>query len=129
MLFRSHRGREAGEVAFVAVIPAEIQVAVGDATVGHGGPGFVGALEGALRGYKEINLRAMQRLAPGGVLATYTCSHHMQDAELRQVLAEVSADARRKLRVLEWAHQPGDHPVLATMPESEYLRGYVVRAD
>jgi 23S rRNA (cytosine1962-C5)-methyltransferase len=87
------------------------------------------ALEGALRGYKEINLRAMQRLMPGGVLATYTCSHHMQDAELRQVLAEASADARRKLRVLEWAHQPPDHPVLATMSESEYLRGYILRVE
>jgi 23S rRNA (cytosine1962-C5)-methyltransferase len=87
------------------------------------------ALEGALRGYKEINLRAVKRLVPGGVLATYTCSHHMQDAELRQVLAEVSADARRKLRVLEWAHQPADHPVLATMSESEYFRGYLVRAE
>ena len=87
------------------------------------------ALEGALRGYKEINLRAVKRLVPGGVLATYTCSHHMQDAELRQVLAEVSSDARRKLRVLEWAHQPPDHPVLATMSESEYLRGYILRAE
>lgn len=87
------------------------------------------ALEGALRGYKEINLRALQRLAPGGILATYTCSHHMQDAELRQVLAGASGDARRKLRILEWCHQPPDHPVLASMPESEYLRGYIVRAE
>lgn len=87
------------------------------------------ALEGALRGYKEINLRAVKRLPPGGILATYTCSHHMQDAELRHVLAEVAADAKRKLRVLEWAHQPPDHPVLATMAESEYLRGYIVRAE
>src|SRR5688500_973853 len=87
------------------------------------------ALEGALRGYKEINLRAMQRLAPGGLLATYTCSHHMQDAELRQVLAGAATDARRKVRVVEWAHQPADHPVLVTMPESEYLRGYLVRVD
>jgi 23S rRNA (cytosine1962-C5)-methyltransferase len=87
------------------------------------------ALEGALRGYKEINLRAMQRLAPGGVLATYTCSHHIQDAELRQVLADAATDARRKVRVLEWAHQPADHPVLITMPESEYLRGYIVRVE
>jgi len=84
------------------------------------------ALEGAMRGYKEINLRAMQHLAPGGILATYTCSHHMRDAELRQVLAEASADARRRARVLEFCHQPPDHPVLATMPESEYLRGYVL---
>jgi len=87
------------------------------------------ALEGALRGYKEINLRAMQRLAPGGVLATYSCSHHMQDAELRRVLAEAAADVRRRVTVLEWSHQPPDHPVLATMPESEYLRGYILRVE
>ena len=87
------------------------------------------ALEGALRGYKEINLRAMQRLAPGGVLATYTCSHHMQDAQLRAVLAEASADARRRVHVLEFCHQPPDHPVLVSMPESEYLRGYILRVE
>ncbi len=87
------------------------------------------ALEGALRGYKEINLRAMRRLVPGGVLATYTCSHHMQDAELRGVLAEAAADAKRKVRVLDWAHQPADHPVLATMSESEYLRGYILQVE
>jgi 23S rRNA (cytosine1962-C5)-methyltransferase len=87
------------------------------------------ALEGALRGYKEINLRAMQRLAPGGVLATYTCSHHMQDAELRSVLAAAASDARRRVRVLEFCHQPPDHPVLMAMPESEYLRGYILRVD
>ena len=85
------------------------------------------ALAGALRGYKEINLRAMQRLAPGGILATYTCSHHMQDAGLRGVLAEAAADTKRRVHVLEWCHQPPDHPVLATMAESEYLRGYIVR--
>ncbi len=87
------------------------------------------ALEGALRGYKEINLRALQRLAPGGILATYTCSHHMQDAELRGVLAGAAADAKRKVRVLEFCHQPPDHPVLVTMMESEYLRGYIVQAE
>jgi 23S rRNA (cytosine1962-C5)-methyltransferase len=87
------------------------------------------ALEGALRGYKEINLRAMQRLAPGGVLATYTCSHHMQDADLRGVLSSAASDARRRARVLEHCHQPADHPVLISMPESEYLRGYILRVD
>jgi 23S rRNA (cytosine1962-C5)-methyltransferase len=87
------------------------------------------AMEGALRGYKEINLRALQRLAPGGVLATYSCSHHMHDAELRGILAEAAADARRRVSVLEWCHQPPDHPVLVTMPESEYLRGYILRAE
>ncbi len=87
------------------------------------------AMEGALRGYKELNLRAMQHLTPGGVLATYTCSHHMQDAELRGVLASAATDAKRAVRVLEHAHQPADHPVLVTMPESEYLRGYILRVD
>jgi 23S rRNA (cytosine1962-C5)-methyltransferase len=87
------------------------------------------ALEGALRGYKEINLRALQRLAPQGVLATYSCSHHMGDADLRAVLASASSDARRRLHVLEWCHQPPDHPVLVTMPESEYLRGYILLAE
>lgn len=87
------------------------------------------ALEGALRGYKEINLRALQRLAPGGVLATYTCSHHMHDAELRGVLADAASDAKRKVRVLEHCHQPADHPVLVTMPESEYLRGYILSVE
>jgi len=87
------------------------------------------ALAGALRGYKEINLRAMQRLNPGGVLATYTCPHHMQDVELRGVLAYPAAHAKRKVHVLEYCHQPPDHPVLITMPESEYLRGYVLRVE
>lgn len=87
------------------------------------------ALENALRGYKELNLRAMKALTPGGVLATYTCSHHMHDAELRQVLAQAAHDAKRRVHVLEWCHQPPDHPVLATMPESEYLRGYILRVE
>ena len=87
------------------------------------------ALEGALRGYKDINLRAMQRLVPGGLLATYTCSHHMQDAELRSVVAQAAADAKRKVHIVEFCHQPPDHPVLVTMPESEYLRGYLLRVE
>ena len=87
------------------------------------------ALEGALRGYKELNLRAMKALTSGGVLATYACSHHMQDKELRSVLAEAAADAKRRVHVLEFAHQPLDHPVLVTMPESEYLRGYILRVE
>jgi 23S rRNA (cytosine1962-C5)-methyltransferase len=88
-----------------------------------------GSMEGALRGYKEINLRALQALAPGGILATYTCSHHMQDPDLRGVLAAAAADARRRVHLTEWCHQPLDHPVIATMPESEYLRGYILTAE
>ncbi|AOS46265.1 Ribosomal RNA large subunit methyltransferase I [Lacunisphaera limnophila] len=87
------------------------------------------ALDGAMRGYKELNLRAMKSLTPGGVLATYTCSHHMQDTQLREVIGEAAADAKRRVHVLEFCHQPADHPVLVTMPESEYLRGYVLRVE
>jgi 23S rRNA (cytosine1962-C5)-methyltransferase len=88
-----------------------------------------GALAGAMRGYKEINLRAMQRLTPGGVLATYSCSHHVQDADFRAMLAEAATDAKRQAHVLEFCHQPPDHPVLVTMPESEYLRGFILRIE
>jgi 23S rRNA (cytosine1962-C5)-methyltransferase len=86
-------------------------------------------LAGAMRGYKEINLRAMQRLTPGGVLATYSCSHHVQDADFRAMLAGAAADAKRRVQVLEFCHQPPDHPVLVTMPESEYLRGCILRVE
>ncbi len=53
----------------------------------------------------------------------------MQDAEIRSVIADAATDAKRKVRVVEWSHQPQDHPVLMTMMESEYLRGYIVRAE
>jgi 23S rRNA (cytosine1962-C5)-methyltransferase len=88
-----------------------------------------GALAGAMRGYKEINLRAMQRLSPGGVLATYSCSYHVHDADFRAMLAEAANDAKRRVQVIEFCHQPADHPVLVTMPESEYLRGYLLRVE
>ena len=87
------------------------------------------ALKNALRGYKEINLRAMKRLAPGGILATYSCSHHVTAEVFRDVIADAAHDAKRKVQVLEFCHQPPDHPVLVTMPESEYLRGYILRVE
>jgi len=88
-----------------------------------------GGLADAMRGYKEINLRAMKRLAPGGLLATYSCSHHVQDADLRGVVGQAAGDAKRRVEIVEWAHQPADHPVLVTMPESEYLRGYILKVE
>jgi 23S rRNA (cytosine1962-C5)-methyltransferase len=53
----------------------------------------------------------------------------MQDADLRGVLAAAAADAKRRARILEYCHQPADHPVLISMPESEYLRGYILRVE
>jgi 23S rRNA (cytosine1962-C5)-methyltransferase len=71
----------------------------------------------------------MQRLAPGGVLATYSCSHHVTAGIFADTVASAAGDAKRHAQVLEFCHQPPDHPVLVTMPESEYLRGMILRLD
>jgi len=80
------------------------------------------SLEGALRGYKEINLRALRLLGPGGILMTCSCSHHLSEAALLELVAEASLDARRQLRVLERRTQSQDHPILLTVPETHYLK-------
>lgn len=83
-------------------------------------------VEKALRGYKEINLRALKMLQPGGILMTYSCSHHVSEADLLGVVAEASIDAGRSLRVLERRSQAADHPVLLTVPETLYLKGAIL---
>ncbi|MGE9293613.1 MAG: class I SAM-dependent rRNA methyltransferase [Puniceicoccales bacterium] len=85
------------------------------------------SLHGALRGYKELNLRAMRMLSPGGILATYSCSQNVAPAQFMSVLAEAAGDARRDFAVLEETGQPADHPVLLTMPESHYLKGAILQ--
>jgi 23S rRNA (cytosine1962-C5)-methyltransferase len=79
-------------------------------------------IEGALRGYKDINLRALKLLEPGGILITCSCSHHVTEAHLLQVLAEASLDAGKVLRVVERRTQAADHPLLLTVPETLYLK-------
>ena len=86
------------------------------------------SLERALRGYKEINLRAMRLLAPGGTLHTFTCSHHVSEAAFRSMLDSAAADAGRPLRWIESRGQALDHPVVVQVPESSYLKGAVLRA-
>jgi 23S rRNA (cytosine1962-C5)-methyltransferase len=76
----------------------------------------------ARRGYKEINLRALKLLRPGGILITCSCSHHMSEAMLLEVLAETALDAGKTLRILERRAQAADHPVLLTVPETLYLK-------
>lgn len=78
----------------------------------------------ALRGYKEIHLRALKLLSPGGVLSTYCCSHHVSTGEFADVILEAAVDAKRTLRRRLIHTQRADHPVLPSIPESEYLRGY-----
>jgi 23S rRNA (cytosine1962-C5)-methyltransferase len=79
-------------------------------------------LETALRGYKELNLRALKMLRPGGILVTCSCSYHVTEADLLQVVADAAGDAHRTLRVLERRGQSKDHPVLLTVPETAYLK-------
>jgi 23S rRNA (cytosine1962-C5)-methyltransferase len=79
-------------------------------------------LDAAAAGYKEINLRALRLLSPGGILVTCSCSHHVSEAMLLEVVAEASLDANRTLRVLERRTQSQDHPILLTVPETLYLK-------
>ena len=79
-------------------------------------------VESGLRGYGEINYRALQLLQPGGVLITCSCSHHVSEADLLQAIAQASLDAGRTVRVLERRTQSNDHPILLTVPETHYLK-------
>ena len=80
------------------------------------------ALDTAMRGYKELNLRALKMLKPGGVLVTCSCSFHVSEAEFLDMLRAASFDARRTLKVLERRGQSQDHPVLLSVPETAYLK-------
>lgn len=82
-------------------------------------------LQDALRGYKEIHLRALKLLAPGGLLATFSCSHHVNDEVFREVIADAAVDAKKTLRQLVRFGQASDHPIILNLPETEYLRGYL----
>jgi 23S rRNA (cytosine1962-C5)-methyltransferase len=81
-----------------------------------------GSLDAALRGYKEINRRALQLLTSGGILVTCSCSHHVSEAMLLEIVAEASLDTNRKLRIVERRTQSQDHPILLTVPETLYLK-------
>lgn len=84
------------------------------------------ALDAALRGYKEINLRALRLLAPGGRLATFSCSHHVDDSTFEATVREAAIDAVTRPRVLDRLDQAPDHPVLLTVPETRYLKGLLL---
>ncbi len=78
----------------------------------------------AMRGYKEIHLRALKLLKPGGTLATFCCSHHVDAAMFQAVIQDAATDARRMLRRVAIYSQSPDHPVLTAIPETEYLKGF-----
>lgn len=84
------------------------------------------SLEPALRGYKEINNRAMRLLRPGGILITCSCSHHMSEGLFAEMLADAAKDAGCWARVLEKRFQSADHPILLTVPETLYLKCFIL---
>ena len=87
------------------------------------------AVEGALRGYKEMNLRAMKMLRPGGTLVTCSCSHHVGREEFVGVVAAAAADAHRRVQVLEVRGAAPDHPEILTLPETAYLKCLICRVN
>ena len=84
-----------------------------------------GKLGDALRGYKEIHLRALKLLNPDGLLATFCCSHHVGRGDFLGVINEAVVDAKKSLRQLVTFSQGADHPIVSTLPETEYLQGFL----
>ena len=84
-------------------------------------------IDGAARGYKDINLRGLRLLESGGILVTCSCSHHMSEAALLEIAAAAAADAGRTVRVLEVRRQAQDHPVLLSVPETLYLKCLILQ--
>jgi 23S rRNA (cytosine1962-C5)-methyltransferase len=85
------------------------------------------AVRKALSGYKEINLRALKLLAPGGFLITCTCSYNVSEADFADVLAAAAVDAHADVTVVEKRTQGRDHPILMTVPETYYLKCFILR--
>ncbi len=85
-----------------------------------------GGLHGAMRGYRELHVRAFKLLSKDGVLATFSCSHHVSEAAFAETITDALVDARRSARRLRRFEQAPDHPVLPTLPETEYFKGVLL---
>lgn len=85
-----------------------------------------GALHNALKGYTRLNAKALEKILPGGVLFTFSCSQVVTKDQFRNAVFTAAAQARRKVRILHQLHQPADHPVNIYHPEGEYLKGLVL---
>ncbi|TPW08134.1 MAG: 23S rRNA (cytosine1962-C5)-methyltransferase, partial [bacterium] len=84
-------------------------------------------VEAGVRGYKEINLRAMKMLKAGGILISCSCSYHVTEELFHDVLAAAAADVHRRFRIVEKRTQGRDHPVLVGFPESYYLKCFITQ--
>jgi 23S rRNA (cytosine1962-C5)-methyltransferase len=87
------------------------------------------AADSAIRGYKELNLRALKMLTPGGTLVTCSCSHHVTLAEFTEVVRAAAGDAGRRVRLIERRGAASDHPVILNIPETEYLKCLIVEVE
>jgi len=85
-------------------------------------------LPAAARGYKELNLRALKMLRPGGILVTCSCSYHVSEQELQDIVVAASLDAKRTVRLLEKRVQAQDHPIVPAIPETAYLKALILQA-
>lgn len=81
------------------------------------------AVDNASRGYKQINMRAFQKIKPGGILFTFSCSQNIDKDLFQKIVFGAAADARRNVRIIHQLHQPADHPINIFHPEGEYLKG------
>ena len=88
-----------------------------------------GALKQALIGYRRLNQRAFEKIMPGGLLFTFSCSQVVAKEQFRTVLFTAAARAGRSVKILHQLHQPADHPVNIFHPEGEYLKGFVLAVD
>lgn len=86
------------------------------------------SLMSASKGYSQLNLIAMKTLTEGGIMATFSCSHNMPNEIFSGILKEAATDANKKITILKRCHQAEDHPIVRTIPETEYLKGYFLRA-
>jgi len=86
----------------------------------------ISTVKKAARGYKDINLSAMRKIAPGGLLFTFSCSQHISKELFRKIIFGAAADAGRHIRILHQLGQPADHPISIFHPEGEYLKGLML---
>jgi 23S rRNA (cytosine1962-C5)-methyltransferase len=87
------------------------------------------AVSGALRGYKELNLRALKMIRPGGTLVTCSCSHHVSPDEFQSVVTAAAGDAQRRVRLIDRRGAAPDHPVILNIPETDYLKCLILGVD
>ena len=84
------------------------------------------ALHNALQGYRRLNAKAIQKIRPGGILFTFSCSQAVNKDQFRTAVFTAAAQSGRSVRILHQLHQPADHPVSIYHPEGEYLKGLVL---